>query len=272
MESAVCIYISLSAIWAPSLFGTNPAAAVVGLGESFGQPVLFCCVEGYASTYFWVPEFSWCRLSPNEKWDSGITPETVDFSTVNMCVACLCLTSEECQRGGGGNLVSTFFFVVVLGVLATRNTKGERRVAGSRAVDDVVDLVLHQHVTFIIFFSSLSLGNKCCRKWVWVTQSASVKERECSSTGESNEGGSAWRSVHCVYNTTPGRGEGGSPLVFVFAPNSHWRKKRVHCLAARSCWKYGSPLASGCRAVAVLGARVCCYFTPRRRSSCKSER
>lgn len=54
---------------------------------------------------------------------------------------------------GGGNLVSTFFFVVVLGVLATRNTKGERRVAGSRAVDDVVDLVLHQHVTFFFLLS-----------------------------------------------------------------------------------------------------------------------
>lgn len=62
--------------------------------------------------------------------------------------------------------LSTFFFLVVLGVLATRNTKGERRVAGSRAVDDVVDLVLHQRVTTFFFFSSLSLGNKCCRKWV----------------------------------------------------------------------------------------------------------
>lgn len=32
-----------------------------------------------------------------------------------------------------------------------------------------------------------------------------MEERECSSTGESNEGGSVWRrSVHCVYNPTHG--------------------------------------------------------------------
>lgn len=70
MESALHIHISLSAIWASSLFGTDPAAAVAGLGERFGQPILFCCVEEFgrhAYTYFWVPEFSWCRFSSNEK-------------------------------------------------------------------------------------------------------------------------------------------------------------------------------------------------------------
>lgn len=58
-----------------------------------------------------------------------------------------------------------FFPCGLLGMLATRKKKKEEggEWLGSRAVDDVVDLVLHQHVTF---FFSLSLGNKCWRKWV----------------------------------------------------------------------------------------------------------
>lgn len=58
-------------------------------------------------------------------------------------------------------LIFFFFFLVVVRWECWSQEKKLSRewVAGSRAVDDVVDLVLHQHVTFF-FLLSLSLGNK----------------------------------------------------------------------------------------------------------------
>lgn len=114
------------------------------------------------------------------------------------------------------------------------------------------------------FFSSLSLS----RKQTNVVESgferhkgASVEERECSSTGESNEGGSVWRrSVHCVYNPTHGcREEEGNPLTLGSTPDGHWCKKRRGRKPIVS-WFASSIEPPGCDHL--LGNWVSCHFRP----------
>lgn len=69
------------------------------------------------------------------------------------------------------------------------------------------------------FFSSFSLSLFMEKKQTNGVKSeferhkVQVWKRECSSTGESNEGGSVWRRcVHCVYNIMYGcEGEEGNP-------------------------------------------------------------